>query len=65
MLDGMRHARQVVIVAEASGIVVQSSAGLVCVGIVDYERFELVGEANDAVGAVVKRRLLQAIRNAF
>ena len=55
MFDSMSHSRHVILITEAPDIDVHSSAGLVCLGVVDQKNLELVRETDDAVGSVVQR----------
>ena len=57
----MRHARHIVVVAEAADIDVQRGADLVRVRIVDEQHLQLIRESNDSVCAVVERRSLHRV----
>lgn len=63
MFDGVGHSGHLVLVAETSDIDIHSGTCLVRPRVVDDERLELVPEKDDAVGPVVQRRLLQAVRH--
>jgi hypothetical protein len=65
MLYSMCNARQVFRIAEAANIDVHGRRGLVGVGIVDEQSFELVGQLDDSVGAVVEERFVESIGQAF
>lgn len=49
MLHSMRNARQIFQIAEAAHIDIHGRRGLVGVGIVDEQGFELIGQFDDSV----------------
>ena len=53
MFDGVRHARHLILIAEAPHIDIHGRTGLVCLGVMDYESFKLVWKADDPVGPVI------------
>ena len=57
----MSHARHVLGIAEAANIDVDRGTGFVSVWVMNQQGLELVGEADDAVGAVVELWRFQAI----
>lgn len=61
MLDSMGHARHVIFITEASNIYIQGSTGLVRRRIMHQESLKLIGETDDPVATIIKRRLLQLI----
>ena len=61
----MRNARQIFHVAEAAHVDVHGRRGLVGVGIVDKQGFELVGQLDDSVGAIVEEWLVKTNGQAF
>ena len=61
----MRNARQIFHVAEAAHVDVHGRRGLVSVGIVNKQGFELVGQLDDSVGAVVEEWLVKTVGQAF
>ena len=65
MFYSMRNARQVFRVAEAADVDVHGRRGLVGVGIVDKQGFELVGQLDDSVGAIVQKWLVKTVGQAF
>jgi hypothetical protein len=58
MLDGVGHSRHIILVAKAPNIDIHGGTGLVCLGIMNYEGFQLIWKADDPVGPVIQRRLL-------
>ena len=61
MLYRMRHARQIVRIAEATDIDVHGGRSLVGIRVMDEKCFELIAELHYSIGSVVEERLLQAI----
>ena len=53
MFDGMCHPRHLILVAEAPNIDIHGGAGLVCLGVMDYQGLELIREADHPVRPVV------------
>lgn len=58
MFDSVGHAWHIILVTEAPHVHIHGSTGLVCLGIVNYESFELVWEADDSVRPIIERGLL-------
>ena len=65
VLHSMRNARQILHIAEAAHVDIHGRRGLVGVGIVDEQGFELIGQLDDSVGAVVKEWLVETVGQAF
>lgn len=61
MLHGVSHARHTVFVAEISHSDIDCGTSLVRLGIVDQQDFQIVLKADDAVVAIINRRLLEGI----
>jgi hypothetical protein len=59
----MCHAWHVDLVTEVAYADIHGGTGLVGLGVVDEKHFELVLEADHAIFALVKQRLLEAVRN--
>ena len=53
MFDGMCHPRHLILVAEAPNIDIHGGAGLVRLGVMNYQGLELIREADHPVGPVV------------
>ena len=65
MLYRVSYARKVFEIAETADVDVHGSGGLVGLGIVDKQGFELVGQLDDSVGAIIEEWLLEALCQAF
>ena len=64
MLDRMRHAGHVIVVGEIAHIDVDRGTGLVRVGVMHQQGFELVRQPNHPVRAIVQLGPLEIVRHA-
>lgn len=61
MLDCMCHTRHILRVAEAADVDVHGCSGLVCLGIMDEQCFQVISELYNSVFSIVKQWLLERI----
>lgn len=63
VFHGVGHARHVVVIAKTADVDVDRGAGFVGVGVMDQQGFELVGQSNDPIGAVIEGGGLELVGN--